>query len=349
MRVDGTLKFVLSDHLGSTSVMTDASGVEQGRMGYYPFGKTRYTSGSLSTDRLYTGQQLVAGIGLYNYKARYNDAALGRFVSADTVTPGGAQGLNRYSMVMNNPINRTDPTGHKACDEIDANGNCITYPSQDSGKSSIPPDPVCSEGTGDGIKGNPSNNPYVSDDDISAMAVFMYYEYMGYYPSSNIPWDIVMAKFWVFYNLIYSRRNVMGMPIYNSSYVQIGVWNPYTAIAGHESPVKATLAFTLLGGFSETNYDKQFTQILGEAARLSSDPTFEIMYGFASIARNEWNQYGSGSSADPSHGSLSFTDHLSTDPIGGPQWTCTTHPFIFESGSVPFPIWEYSILTIFSQ
>jgi YD repeat-containing protein len=44
MRVSGTLKFILSDQLGSTSVMTSDSGVEQGRMGYYPFGKTRYSS-----------------------------------------------------------------------------------------------------------------------------------------------------------------------------------------------------------------------------------------------------------------------------------------------------------------
>ena len=86
MRVNGVLKFILSDQLGSTSVVTDSGGAELGRMGYYPFGKTRYSSGSLSTDKLFTGQQQVVGIGLYNYKARFYDAALGRFISADTVT-----------------------------------------------------------------------------------------------------------------------------------------------------------------------------------------------------------------------------------------------------------------------
>ena len=124
MRVNGTLKFILSDQLGSTSVVTDAGGAELGRMGYYPFGKTRYSSGSLSTDRHYTGQQEVVGIGLYNYKARFYDAALGRFISADTVTAGGAQGLNKYSYVLNNPANKTDPTGNMACDGEDSTESC---------------------------------------------------------------------------------------------------------------------------------------------------------------------------------------------------------------------------------
>jgi hypothetical protein len=46
--------------------------------------------------------------------ARYYDAALGRFISADTIVASLAnpQSLNRYSYVYNNPVNSTDPTGH---------------------------------------------------------------------------------------------------------------------------------------------------------------------------------------------------------------------------------------------
>jgi RHS repeat-associated protein len=48
------------------------------------------------------------------------DPMLGRFVSADTIIPGQSDGagtanpqnLNRHSYVTNNPVNRTDPTGH---------------------------------------------------------------------------------------------------------------------------------------------------------------------------------------------------------------------------------------------
>ena len=96
----------------TTSVVTNASGVKVGTQGYYPFGETRYTTGTLYTDKLYTGQQQIAGLGLYNYKARLYDPALGKFVSPDSVTPGGPQGLNRYSYTFNNPIRYTDPSGH---------------------------------------------------------------------------------------------------------------------------------------------------------------------------------------------------------------------------------------------
>lgn len=40
------------------------------------------------------------------------DGQIGRFAQADIVTPGGAQGLDRYAYTNNNPINYTDPTGH---------------------------------------------------------------------------------------------------------------------------------------------------------------------------------------------------------------------------------------------
>ena len=136
MKVTGTpnpgLYYILSDHLGSTSVVTDSSGIEVSRTGYYPFGEPRYSLSSLPnsalpTDRLYTGQQQVAGIGLYNYKARFYDAGLGRFVSADDVTPGGPQGQNRYSYVNNSPINHNDPTGHCLVGNVevpDGTGGC---------------------------------------------------------------------------------------------------------------------------------------------------------------------------------------------------------------------------------
>ena len=54
-----------------------------------------------------------------DYHARMYDDLLGRFVSPDTITAQGSQGLNRYSYVGNDPIINTDPSGHCTTDPDD--------------------------------------------------------------------------------------------------------------------------------------------------------------------------------------------------------------------------------------
>jgi RHS repeat-associated protein len=85
MREGNTPVYLHTDHLGSASLSTGATGAVKNQMRYYAYGETR--SGTMDTDRLYTGQRWEAGIGLYDYNARYYDPALGRFVQADTVVP----------------------------------------------------------------------------------------------------------------------------------------------------------------------------------------------------------------------------------------------------------------------
>jgi len=72
-------------------------------------------SGNLPTQHTDTGQYSnMSDFGLMYYNARYYDPALGRFTSADTLipNPGNPQSWDRYAYVRNNPIGRTDPTGH---------------------------------------------------------------------------------------------------------------------------------------------------------------------------------------------------------------------------------------------
>jgi len=108
--IDGgnnNLYYVLRDHLGSASVTLDASGNAVAEVRYYPFGETRVITGTMPTDRLYTGQRLIDGLGgLYHYNARFYLPKVGRFVSADSVVPNFAnpQSLNRYSYVLNSPL-----------------------------------------------------------------------------------------------------------------------------------------------------------------------------------------------------------------------------------------------------
>jgi RHS repeat-associated protein len=69
-----------------------------------------YTQGVTPTDYQYiipvgdTGQRNESAIGLYYYNAHWVDVSLGRFVQADTVVPGGVQGLDRYAYVNNSPL-----------------------------------------------------------------------------------------------------------------------------------------------------------------------------------------------------------------------------------------------------
>ncbi len=59
MRVDGTRYYILKDLLGSASVTTNQSATTVGEDRFYPFGETRFTTGSMQTDKLFTGQRQI--------------------------------------------------------------------------------------------------------------------------------------------------------------------------------------------------------------------------------------------------------------------------------------------------
>jgi RHS repeat-associated protein len=112
-----TLYYLHSDHLGSTSLTTDSGGNSVGELKYYPFGETRFSTGTTPTDRRFTGQREQSGLGsLYFFQARFYSPRVGRFLSADTLvpSPGNPQSLSRYSYTYNNPLKFIDPTGHDA-------------------------------------------------------------------------------------------------------------------------------------------------------------------------------------------------------------------------------------------
>ena len=113
MRKGGTLSYLLSDHLGSTSITTNSAGALVSELRYKPWGETRYSNGTTPTKYTYTGQYSnVSDFGLLFYNARWYDPALGRFAQADSIVPGGVQGYDRYAYVNNNPVRYTDPSGH---------------------------------------------------------------------------------------------------------------------------------------------------------------------------------------------------------------------------------------------
>ncbi len=114
----GTVRYLLGDHLGSTTITADTAGVRVAELLYKAWGENRYTFSTTPTTLRYTGQRQESGLGgadgLYYYGARWYDPAISRFIQADTVVPQlfDPQSLNRYSYSLSNPLKYTDPSGH---------------------------------------------------------------------------------------------------------------------------------------------------------------------------------------------------------------------------------------------
>lgn len=127
---DGTVKgestlYQHHDNLGSANVITGLNAAGKSviieRQHYGAFGEPlkansleRSQSNSDTSPSGYTGHEMLNGFGLVHMNARLFDPVLGRFLSPDTFvqTMSNPQALNRYSYVLNNPVNYTDPTGH---------------------------------------------------------------------------------------------------------------------------------------------------------------------------------------------------------------------------------------------
>ena len=75
------------DHLGSSTAMTNGSGVTVEATEYLPFGSMREHTGTEVSDYKFTDQELDTSTGLYNYDARLYDPLIGRFISADSIVP----------------------------------------------------------------------------------------------------------------------------------------------------------------------------------------------------------------------------------------------------------------------
>ena len=97
------------DVVNSVAATSKANGGASATASYFVFGETQSTTGAAVSRLKYTGRE-DDGTGLYQYRARYYDPSIGRFVSED---PAGFQGsgANWYAYVGNNPVNATDPTG----------------------------------------------------------------------------------------------------------------------------------------------------------------------------------------------------------------------------------------------
>ncbi len=106
---NSTNYFYTMDHLGSIREASDASGVLATRYDYDPYGQEAVIQQNLSTTLAYTGFFLHSRSGLYLALYRPLDSGAGRWLSRDPM--GEAFGVNMYSYVGQDPLDRTDPLG----------------------------------------------------------------------------------------------------------------------------------------------------------------------------------------------------------------------------------------------
>ena len=85
--VGSTVSYFHKDHLGSSTVMTNASGTLVESTNFEPFGGQRAHTGTDTSAYKFTDQEFDAENGLYNYDARMYDPVIGRFISPDSIIP----------------------------------------------------------------------------------------------------------------------------------------------------------------------------------------------------------------------------------------------------------------------
>ncbi len=114
------LIFYTTDQLGSSTVITDASGNVLENIAYNAFGQTTKQIGGDYAHYAYAGQEYDSELGLYHMGARLYAPAMGRFITSDPFIPDpyNPQSLNRYAYVMNNPLRYIDPSGYNFIDNI---------------------------------------------------------------------------------------------------------------------------------------------------------------------------------------------------------------------------------------
>jgi len=104
-------QWFLADRLGSVRQIVDASGTVLDDIGYDSFGGILSESNPAEGDRFkFTGREYCPELGLYYYRARWYDPAVGRFISQDPI--GFSAGdANLYRYVGNAPGDGIDPSG----------------------------------------------------------------------------------------------------------------------------------------------------------------------------------------------------------------------------------------------
>jgi RHS repeat-associated protein len=112
----GAMQMQHPDALGSITALTTDNGAAADTLNfvvtYDPWGAFASAGGTAATDLYGFQGHRRDEVGVYDFRARLYDPAIGRFVSRDPLGHGG--GLSLYAGFDNDPVDNTDPTGTTA-------------------------------------------------------------------------------------------------------------------------------------------------------------------------------------------------------------------------------------------
>ena len=129
-RPSGTVHYYFSNHLGSHTMVTSATGSCEQDVDYFPYGgEITDHCPNVAQHYKFTGKERDTESGLDNFGARYNASSLGRFMTPDPLQPSRShplllqqfladpQNWNKYAYGLNNPVKDTDQGGHFTGDD----------------------------------------------------------------------------------------------------------------------------------------------------------------------------------------------------------------------------------------
>ena len=114
--------YIHTDNIGSTTAITDGNGNLVERVTYDVYGAPTFTDAlgqtlkksTIRNTTLFQGREYDYDLAIYNYRARYFDPIMGRFLQTDPL--GYQDSMNLYQGMGMNPVNFVDPWGEYGID-----------------------------------------------------------------------------------------------------------------------------------------------------------------------------------------------------------------------------------------
>jgi len=103
----GVTNYYEQDGLNSVTSLSSAAGSLASTYTYDSYGKLTASTGALTNPFRYTAHGFDPETGIYEYRARFYDQNVGRFLNEDPMHFAG--GVNFYSYVRNRPVSFMDP------------------------------------------------------------------------------------------------------------------------------------------------------------------------------------------------------------------------------------------------